>query len=240
MFLKWPKAGTCLRTIFSIAIVLLSINVIAEDEIFPAEEKLLTGKSDSLYNKLCLSTYGLKKEVFHKALIGLSHLKKKSELHKSNLLTIVDLSQSSNSKRLYIIDLEKDSVVYNTWVAHGRNSGNEFARTFSNKPNSYKSSIGFYITSGTYIGKHGLSLQLKGIEKGINDLAEKRAIVIHGASYVSENFIRQNGRLGRSQGCPAIAEELSAPIIHLIKEGSCFFMYYPENSYFSGSLLFTD
>jgi hypothetical protein len=123
----------------------------------------------------------------------------------------------------------KKELLINTLVAHGRNSGEEFAKEFSNLPNSYKSSPGLYITGETYIGKHGLSLQLIGQDKGVNDLAQKRAIVFHGASYVSEAFIRKNGRLGRSQGCPAVSEELSPKVIELIKEGSCVFMYAPNS-----------
>jgi L,D-transpeptidase-like protein len=190
----------------------------------------------SLYDELGLSTTGLSEAVFQKALAGYNQLKKQNNI-KSPVLSIVDFTQSSNSKRLYIIDVEKSKLLFQTWVAHGRNSGNEFANSFSNAPNSYKSSVGFYVTGTTYNGKHGLSLQLKGMETGINDCAEKRAIVMHGAAYVSEDFIKQYGRLGRSQGCPAVSETLSAPIINLIKDGSCFFMYYPEDSYLQKSSL---
>ena len=121
--------------------------------------------------------------------------------------------------------------MFNTYVAHGRNSGEEFAINFANTINSYKSSLGFYITGNTYQGKHGLSLRLKGIEKGINDDAEKRGIVMHGAKYVSESFIKQCGRLGRSEGCPAVPEELCTPIVNFIKDGSCVFVYYPDKNY---------
>jgi hypothetical protein len=122
-------------------------------------------------------------------------------------------------------------------VAHGRNSGEEFARFFSNVPNSNQSSLGFYLTGNTYQGKHGLSLKLKGIEQGINHFAEERAIVLHGADYVSESFIKKHGRLGRSQGCPAVSQELSKPIIEKIKEGSCLFIYSPDSKYFKSTRL---
>src|SRR6185436_5804429 len=195
-----------------------------------------TPATASLYEKLGLSNAGLSESIFQKALAGYDELKKQNNL-KSSVLSIVDFTQSSNSRRLYIIDVEKSKLLLQTWVAHGRNSGDEFANSFSNAPNSYKSSVGFYVTGATYTGKHGLSLQLKGMEAGINDCAEKRAIVVHGAPYVCEDFIRRYGRLGRSQGCPAVSETLSVPIINLIKDGSCFFIYHPDGSYLQKTAL---
>jgi hypothetical protein len=194
-------------------------------------------KSQALYEQLKLSSVGLKQEVFEKAITGWNNLSAQHKLGKSRLLTIVDLSQSSNSRRLYIIDVEKGQLVFNTYVAHGRNSGEEYARYFSNVPNSYQSSLGFYLTGSTYHGKHGLSLRLKGIEQGINHTAEERAIVLHGAEYVSEAFIKKYGRLGRSQGCPAVSQELSKPIIEKIKEGSCLFIYSPDSKYLKSTRL---
>jgi hypothetical protein len=199
--------------------------------------KGVTYKSQVLYEQLSLASVGLKQEVFEKAMKGWSNLSAQHKLGKSRLLTIVDLSQSSNSRRLYIIDVEKGQLVFNTYVAHGRNSGEEYARYFSNVPNSYQSSLGFYLTGGTYHGKHGLSLKLKGIEQGINHTAEARAIVLHGAEYVSEAFIKKYGRLGRSQGCPAVSQELSKPIIEKIKEGSCLFIYSPDSKYLKSTRL---
>jgi hypothetical protein len=154
------------------------------------------------------------------------------------LLSIADLSQSANAKRLYVIDLDKRQVIFNTYVSHGRNSGEEFARFFGNKPECYKSSLGFYVTGSIYTGAHGISLRLKGVEEGINHHAEQRGIVMHGASYVSESFIRKNGRLGRSQGCPAVPEEECQHIVNSIKEGSCFFIFYPDSGYFSRSAFY--
>ena len=133
--------------------------------------------------------------------------------------------------------MDKKVVLLNTYVAHGRNSGDEFATFFGNQQNSFKSSLGFYVTGNTYKGAHGLSMRLKGVEKGINDGAEQRGIVIHGAPYVSEAFIKQCGRLGRSQGCPAVPQELCREIIGFIKDGSCFYMYYPDKDYLKRSSL---
>ena len=185
----------------------------------------------NLYDQLLLSDFGLKRIVFDKAISGWNLLNKNKQLLRSGLLTIIDFSQSSNSKRLYIIDVEKAMLVFNTYVAHGRNSGNEYAVSFANKINSFKSSLGFYETAETYKGNHGMSMRLKGLEKGINDGAESRGIVMHGAAYVSASFIKNCGRLGRSQGCPAVPEELCQPIINYIKDGSCVYMYYPDNNY---------
>lgn len=193
---------------------------------------ILTG---ALYEQLHLSEIGLKKDIFEKAMNGWNQMFEGGELSKSHLLSIMDLSQSANLKRLYIIDVEKGVLLYNTLVAHGRNSGEEFAKSFSNNSNSKKTSLGFYQTGKTYDGKNGLSLQLIGLEKGINNYAERRSIVIHGAKYVSDVFIKSNGHLGRSQGCPAISKELCEPIISVIKEGSCFFIYYPDTHYLKTS-----
>jgi len=204
---------------------------------FDGIKKIIISTEISLYNQLQLSTIGLTTEVFDEALAGWNSLMKTKRLEKSNLLSIADMSQSSNAKRLYVIDMENKKVLFNTYVAHGRNSGEEFASSFANKNNSYKSSLGFYVTGNIYQGAHGTSMRLKGIEKGINDIAEQRGIVMHGASYVSESFIQQTGRLGRSQGCPAVPEKLCKPIVDIIKEGSCFFMFYPDNNYKKNSKL---
>lgn len=194
-------------------------------------------EDNSLYDQLQLSELGLKKEIFDNAIKGWTVLFEKNDLENPNLLSIVDLSQSSNSKRLYIIDLVNKKVVFNTYVAHGNKSGEEFANSFANKINSHKSSLGFYVTGNTYLGEHGLAMRLKGIEKGINDFAEERGIVMHGAPYVSESFIEKFGRLGRSHGCPAVMEALCTPIVNFIKEGSCFFIFYPDSNYFKKSQL---
>ncbi len=190
-----------------------------------------TSDYPKLYDQLLLSNIGLKRIVFDKAISGWTLLNKNKQLLRSGLLTIIDFSQSSNAKRLYIIDVDKAIVVFNTYVAHGRNSGNEYAVSFANKLNSFKSSLGFYSTAETYVGNHGISMRLKGLERGINDGAESRGIVMHGATYVSASFIKSCGRLGRSQGCPAVPEELCQPIINYIKEGSCVYMYYPDAKY---------
>lgn len=153
------------------------------------------------------------------------------------LLTVIDFSLASTEKRLWVIDVEKKEILLNTVVSHGRNSGELMAKRFSNTPESFQSSLGFYKTAETYQGKHGYSLRLDGLEKGFNDLARARAIVIHGADYASEEFAKATGRLGRSLGCPALPTELSAKVIDLIKDGSLIFIYGNDPNYLNQSPL---
>lgn len=187
-------------------------------------------KNVSVYSQLDTNSFALPSfDCFNLALDGFYLLKEKGLVQK-NILTLVDFSLSSNSKRLWVIDLDRKRILFQTLVAHGRNTGEEFANQFSNQAESFKSSIGFYATGEIYDGKHGLSLKLDGLEKGLNDKARERAVVIHGADYVSESFIKQNKRLGRSQGCPAIPVEMNAKIINVIKDKSCLFIYHPSKS----------
>ena len=185
---------------------------------------------DTVFDELNLETRGLNRAVFDHALRGMQKV-----MNAKPVLSIVDMSQPSNKKRLYIVDLVGRKLLFNTYVAHGRNSGMLLAEKFSNINSSFQSSLGFYQTLGTYQGKHGLSLQLKGLERGINDNAFARAIVMHGASYVCEDIIRNTGRLGRSQGCPAVSNAESKPIIQAIKGGSCLFIYSPDPTYLKTS-----
>jgi len=178
-------------------------------------------------------------EVLRKALTGFFNLESDDRI-KKNLLTIVDFSLSSNLDRMWIIDLNRLEVVHSGLCAHGRNSGEEFADSFSNTPSSYKSSLGFYITGETYTGKHGLSLLLDGVESGTNDKARERAIVMHGADYVSRDFISRNGRLGRSFGCPSIAMEDHEKIINMLSGQSCLYIHFPDAGYLQSSSLLID
>jgi len=176
-------------------------------------------------------------EVFKKALTGFFNLKAEGNIEK-NILTIIDFSISSNLNRMWIIDLSKMEVVHVSLVAHGRNSGEEFAGSFSNSPSSYKSSLGFYVTGKTYTGNNGLSLCLDGVEPGINDKARERAIAMHGADYVSTDFIRRNGRLGRSFGCPSIPMEDHDKFINMLSGRSCLYIYFPDDKYLNNSRMF--
>jgi outer membrane lipoprotein-sorting protein len=190
------------------------------------------------YNVLESDTPKPEYEVFTKALTGFFNLKAGNKI-KNNLLTIIDFSLSSNMERMWIIDMNKLKVVNYSLVAHGRNSGDEFAKYFSNKPSSYQSSLGFYLTDDIYYGKHGMSLYLDGVEPDVNDKARERAIVIHGANYVSRDFIRNYGRLGRSFGCPSIPMENHEEIISMLSGRSCIYIYYPDEKYLNTSTMFS-
>jgi len=173
-------------------------------------------------------------DIFNIALTGLYQIENQC---KKNIVSIIDFTRPSTEKRLFIIDLEHKILIYKCYVAHGRNSGDNYAKSFSNDPASLKSSLGFFLTAETYSGDHGYSLKLDGLEKGINNNARVREIVIHGAEYVSEEFIKMYGRLGRSWGCPSIPVEISKEIIDKISGGSCLYIhsddnYYKENSVF--------
>lgn len=154
---------------------------------------------------------------------------------KKPVLTVIDFTLPSTQRRLWIIDMEAQKILLHTVVAHGRNSGLLHAEQFSNRPESYQSSLGFFKTGETYQGKHGYSLRLDGLEKGINDQARNRAIVLHGADYAKEEFLKSAGRLGRSLGCPAVPTELATSIIQLIKEGTLLFVYGKDPDYLETS-----
>jgi hypothetical protein len=144
------------------------------------------------------------------------------------LLIVIDYSLPSRIPRLWVLDLARDSVLAHELVAHGRGSGGDFARYFSNQTGSLKSSLGTYVTGSIYHGRHGLSLRLRGLDRGLNDQAEARGIVIHGAEYVSDSIIPKLGRLGRSQGCPALSPKAAERIIPLVQGGTVVYAYYPS------------
>ncbi len=188
-------------------------------------------KAAMLYDELELQKKGLSEDAFIYAMKGFDKLVKEGKVSNKRLLTVADFTKSSAQKRFFVIDVKNEKVLYHTWVAHGRGSGGEFANSFSNIPESYQSSLGFYVTSGTYNGKNGFSMRLEGLEAGINSNALNRAIVIHGAPYVSQGFINARGYIGRSHGCPALPENLNKPIIETIKDGSLLFIYSTKNNY---------
>ena len=190
----------------------------------------LYNQIDKIYDVAELKNSKLNKQVFEKALIGYYNLKNELNSEKS-IITIIDFSKASTIKRLWIIDLKNNKLLLNTYVAHGKESGEDLAKKFSNEAESHQSSLGFYVTNETYVGNHGLSLKLDGFDIGFNDQARNRDIVMHGASYVSEDFIQQTGRLGRSFGCPAIPIDLRDQIIELVKNKTCLFINGSKNDY---------
>lgn len=175
-------------------------------------------------------------KVLELGLRAYSCVSKKGVSIKNNVLTIIDYSKPATEKRLWIVDMEKKKVTLEQLVAHGSGSGDYHkAKSFSNVNGSHQSSLGVFVTGETYNGKNGLSLRLQGLEKGINDKAERRAIVIHGASYASDNFLKRTGRLGRSWGCPAIDPRYTKETINQIKGGSVVFAYYPDKKWVNKS-----
>ena len=151
------------------------------------------------------------------------------------LLTVIDYSKASTQPRLWVLDLEREQVLFEELVAHGRGSGENYATRFSNAEGSHQTSLGLFRTADTYVGSNGYSLRLDGLEAGINDRARDRAIVMHGAPYVSEDHLRAVGRLGRSHGCPALRTAIARTVIDTIKDGSLVFAYYPDQRWLRGS-----
>lgn len=200
-----------------------------------AEKKLIALEAEDLYYELDLQDSGLNEKALEYALLGYHHLLKRHALQKTTVLSVCDFSQPSSAKRMYILDLQNKRLLYRTYVAHGQGSGRVYPNSFSNVPDSYKSSLGFYVTRETYVGSNGLSLRIDGVEKGFNDKANVRGVVIHGANYVSERVLRKYGLMGTTFGCPAVPEDMAPQIIPVLKNGTCFFIYYPSKRYLSSS-----
>jgi len=177
----------------------------------------------------------LNQDAFHVAMLGFRSLCSKGLVFKDSLITIIDYSLPSSDNRFFVINLNQSKVVYKSLVSHGRNSGELYASRFSNKPQSHQSALGFYITGDPYYGAQGYSMKLAGIDTGYNDHARIRSIVIHGADYVTHQYVIRYGRLGRSFGCPALPPAVNTEIIDCIKEGSVLFTYYPNQAYLNNS-----
>ena len=188
-----------------------------------------------LYNELNAAQYDLSFTAFRYAYIGYQTMKKQHRLNNKELFSIIDFTKDCNSKRFYTIDLEKMKIVYYTYVAHGKKSGERMATSFSDAVESNKSSIGFYITGNTYNGGNGYSLILYGDEKGYNSNLAKRSVVVHAADYANEDYIARNGRMGRSLGCPALPENIYKQVIETIKEKTMIFAYYNDAKYLKTS-----
>lgn len=210
-----------------------SITEVAISEMMVASDSEINQKyCESLFDFFnSFDTKGLSYEAFKAGLTGFYDLRSAGKISNPNIITIFDLSKSSKEERLFVLDLKNRKVLAKSLCSHGKNSGGIYANTFSNEPNSYMTSLGFYLTGETYDGKNGYSLKLDGLEANINDNARERGVVIHAADYCSFNFINSAGWLGRSQGCPALPIEKNEKIIQLIKNKSCFFIYAPDQYY---------
>ncbi len=193
--------------------------------------------AQEVYSQITASGVQLSEELFKLALMGFEKLNAQGRLSRDSILTMIDFTKSSKEKRMFVVDLKSRQLLYYTVVAHGRNTGEEYARRFSNTASSHQSSLGFYITGNPYNGSNGYSLTLEGVEKGFNDKAKERAIVVHGAAYASESSIGTKGYLGRSFGCPSLPPDINNQVINRIKKGNCLFIYYPDNHYLNHSVL---
>ena len=203
-----------------------------------AEKKLAYEQHvQSIYEEAGLQQAGMSFAVFERAYTGYQNFRQQAlATAEKPVMTVVDFTKPSNLNRMWIIDLQSRKVLFNTLVAHGRNTGNVMAEKFSNAHNSNMSSMGFYITDKTYYGKHGLSLKLSGMDEEYNSNAMDRAIVLHGADYVSEAFVKQYGRLGRSLGCPAVPRAISGEVIELIKDNTVLYIHSADKAYTSAYL----
>lgn len=189
---------------------------------------------NTVYHTAGLQQSGLNLEVFQKALTGYFNIKSQNNLaQNSSVITVVDFTKSSREKRMWIIDLLNKHLLLNTWVAHGRGSGDEMATSFSDTNESHQSSLGFYLADDVYVGKHGRSLRLDGLDAGFNSNARSRGVVVHAAAYVSEGTIAAMGRLGRSFGCPAVSPMVINQVINTIKGKSVFFINGNSSNYTS-------
>jgi len=205
-------------------------NISVGDEGIGKFQKSLSSEVHILYNEMNLESI-VCYDAFEKAMTGYNSLTAKNK----SIFTIIDFSKPSVEERLCVIDMTQRKVLHKSHVSHGRNSGENYATDFSNKYGSYKSSLGFYVTESTYFGNNGYSLVLDGLERGINDNAKARAIVIHGADYCDPALVHSGARLGRSLGCPALPRYLCKPIINTIKDGTLLFIYAEDKNYLTQS-----
>lgn len=213
-----------------ISTVILTTNFISTTPSFARTETDINAKVQTLSHK----APKLNKNVLKLALTAYKNASKKGAVKKP-VLTVIDYSLPSNMQRMWVFDIRNERLLYNTYVAHGRNSGVNRASHFSNAQSSKQSSLGTYITKNTYIGHKGYSLNLQGLDKGFNDNAYNRRVVMHGAWYVEPDFIKRAGRAGLSWGCPAISQKLAKPVINTIKNGSVIFAYFPDKKFLSHS-----
>jgi hypothetical protein len=232
---------------FVCALLFLSVTIISWRSVSASKTSLNTKgnasvSAQALFNNFVSGVYstaqlahtGLDSAVFRKAVTGYYNLKMTNKLpQNSDVITVVDFNKPSAEKRMWIIDLKNKALLLNTWVAHGKGSGDNMANRFSNIPESHQSSLGFYVTDDIYFGKHGRSLRLDGVDMGFNDNARSRDIVIHAADYVCQNMINQLGRIGRSFGCPAVSPEVVNTVINTIKGKNMVFINANQSNYSS-------
>lgn len=195
-----------------------------------------TTNINALTKTFVSQTQDLRPQVVKTALTAYNNAIKDGIKDNKQIITVIDYSMPSSEKRLWVLDLKHQKVLYHTLVAHGRNSGNNYATQFSNQPNSLETSLGLYLTKNTYDGHDGYSLVLDGLDKGFNNNAESRHVIMHGAKYVSQGEIKAQGRIGRSWGCPALNEKMAKPVINTVKNGTLVLAYYPNKDWLNHSV----
>lgn len=218
------------------ASVIFFFFLIANTVALPATP-VLVRSSDPRFLPLLKLAPGLDPHALEAALIALKRLQSNGTKVRADVLTVIDYTKPSTERRLWVFDLAHLRVLFEELTAHGKNSGDNQAFRFSNAPDSLMTSLGAFLTGDTYIGKHGLSLRLQGLEKGINDNSMKREIVIHAAAYISDAIARKKGRIGRSWGCPAVRPEISRRLIEAVEGGTLVLAYYPDASWLRNSKL---
>lgn len=216
---------------FKKSILIILLITLLGGALFPRVMQAYTGGSASIK---AAQIEGLSPKVYQMAVNAHRTAALNGELQNKNIITIIDYTKPSYEKRLWVIRLSDNKVLYYTYVAHGEGSGNEYAKHFSNAPGSKTSSLGVFKTGGTYQGKHGTSMNIHGLEGGINSNAFARRVVVHGSNYVNQDRAKQK-LVGRSHGCPAISYKEVGPIINATKGGSLLFIYYPDKSWLSQS-----
>ena len=224
-----------MKRIAAASFIVLSFFVASDVSAAKAPRKRST---DSLTASLLRQAPGLRAEVLRLALDAAKTAEEKGLVRRSDVITVIDYSLPSTQPRLFVFDLVARKLLFRELVAHGKNSGDNRTNFFSNSPGSLATSLGLFVTEDTYVGGNGYSLRLRGLEEGVNDMARDRAIVMHGASYVSRAAITALGRLGRSWGCPAVRKEVAKKIINTVRGGSALFAYYPEKRWLASSQFF--
>jgi hypothetical protein len=180
-------------------------------------------------------TSGISPSVLQLALAAVSCAVNSGAIETPRTLTVIDYSLPSTDQRLWVFDVPSGRLLFKELVAHGRNTGENMATSFSNVMNSRQSSLGLFVTRDTYVGSNGYSLRMDGLEPGFNGNAMERAIVMHGAPYVNPALAKQQGRIGRSWGCPALRDAIARDVIDTVRGGGVIFSYYPDETWLSGS-----
>jgi hypothetical protein len=221
---------------FLVALVLgISVLIPSAIDASAVAEVRLRGVADSADRGEWSNLGGIEEDVFDLALGAATCAVRTGAVDAPRTLTVIDYSRPSTEKRLWVYDLKTRELLYEELVAHGQGTGANIASKFSNDADSHQTSLGLFVTDTTYVGKNGYSLRLDGLDKGINDRARDRAIVMHGAPYVSDAYVRANGRLGRSWGCPAVSDAVARKLIDRVKGGGLVFAYYPDANFLKTS-----